>query len=30
VTAVLIGLLASAAGLRRAVNIDPALAFGGQ
>lgn len=29
VTAVLIGLLASAAGLRRAVSIDPALAFGG-
>jgi putative ABC transport system permease protein len=27
--AVLIGLLASAAGLRRAVTIDPALAFGG-
>ena len=29
VIAVLIGLLASAAGLRRAVSIDPALAFGG-
>ncbi len=29
VTAVFIGLLASAAGLRRAVSIDPALAFGG-
>ena len=29
VTAVLIGLLASAAGLRRAMSIDPALAFGG-
>jgi putative ABC transport system permease protein len=29
VTAVVIGLLASAAGLRRAVSIDPALAFGG-
>ena len=29
VIAVLIGLLASAAGMRRAVTIDPALAFGG-
>jgi putative ABC transport system permease protein len=29
VIAVLIGLIASAAGLRRAVSVDPALAFGG-
>ena len=29
VIAVLIGLLASAAGVRRAVAVDPALAFGG-
>lgn len=29
VVAVVIGLIASAAGLRRAVNVDPALAFGG-
>jgi putative ABC transport system permease protein len=27
--AVVIGLIASAAGLRRAVSVDPALAFGG-
>jgi putative ABC transport system permease protein len=29
VVGVVIGLLASAAGMRRAVTIDPALAFGG-
>ena len=29
VIAVVIGLIASAAGLRRAVSVDPALAFGG-
>jgi putative ABC transport system permease protein len=29
VIAVLIGLIASATGLRRAVSVDPALAFGG-
>ncbi|OBH00470.1 hypothetical protein A5698_09020 [Mycobacterium sp. E136] len=29
VVAVVIGLIASAAGLRRAVSVDPALAFGG-
>jgi putative ABC transport system permease protein len=29
VVAVVIGLLASVAGLRRAVRVDPALAFGG-
>jgi putative ABC transport system permease protein len=29
VTAVVIGLLASLAGLRHAVAVDPALAFGG-
>jgi putative ABC transport system permease protein len=29
VVALVIGLLASAAGLRRAVSVDPALAFGG-
>ena len=29
VIAIAIGLLASAAGLRRAVTVDPALAFGG-
>ena len=29
VIAVLIGLIASAAGLRRAVSVDPAIAFGG-
>jgi putative ABC transport system permease protein len=29
VIAVVIGLLASIAGLRRAVGVDPALAFGG-
>ena len=30
VVAVVVGLLASAAGLRRAVSVDPALAFGGK
>jgi putative ABC transport system permease protein len=29
VIAVVIGLLASVAGMRRAVTVDPALAFGG-
>jgi putative ABC transport system permease protein len=29
VIAVVIGLLASVAGLRRAITVDPALAFGG-
>jgi putative ABC transport system permease protein len=29
VIAVVIGLIASATGLRRAVSVDPALAFGG-
>jgi putative ABC transport system permease protein len=29
VIAVLVGVLASLAGLRRAVGVDPALAFGG-
>ncbi|MDQ1521926.1 MAG: putative transport system permease protein, partial [Actinomycetota bacterium] len=29
IIAVIVGLLASLAGLRRAVGVDPALAFGG-
>jgi putative ABC transport system permease protein len=29
IVAVVVGLLASLAGLRRAVGVDPALAFGG-
>jgi putative ABC transport system permease protein len=29
IVAVIVGLLASLAGLRRAVGVDPALAFGG-